>query len=80
MAPLSHAFDDLKSSTADTVVFPEPHVSCMVCNIRCNIRFDFRDDDDGCVGSLLSDRFLCKLATHALQHRALFDEAPLFDD
>ena len=27
LAPLSRAFDDLKSSSADTVAFPEPHVS-----------------------------------------------------
>ena len=27
LAPLSRAVDDLKSSSADTVVFPEPHVS-----------------------------------------------------
>ena len=48
MAPLSHAFDDLKFSIADTAVFPESEVSCMVRTILC----DFRDYDCGLSGCL----------------------------
>ena len=38
MAPLSHIFDDLKLSIADTAVFPESEMSRMVRTILCDFR------------------------------------------
>ena len=48
MAPLSHTFDDLLFSIADTAVFPKLEMSRMVRTILC----DFREYDCGVSGCL----------------------------
>ena len=77
-APLSRAFEGLKSSNADTVVFPEPHVSCILFRqFACDIGdVGFGSADCLCVSCRPRAFANPRLATSYLIDEASFEVWP----